>query len=140
MIRGTGIDLVSIARMAHAAEKAHFVSRVFTASERAYAEARGNAPECYAGMFAAKEAAAKAIQSPLLEAQISGAKSAIVNVTGGPNITIYDSSIAVDYIREAAGNDIEIIYGVAINDDIGENIIVTVIATLAVVVNNSICA
>ena len=61
MIRGTGIDLVSIARMAHAAEKAHFVSRVFTASERAYAEARGNAPECYAGMFAAKEAAAKAL-------------------------------------------------------------------------------
>ena len=77
----------------------------------------------------AKEAAAKAIQSPLLEAQITGAKSAIVNVTGGPNITIYDSSIAVDYIREAAGNDIDIIYGVAINDDIGENIIVTVIAT-----------
>ncbi len=77
----------------------------------------------------AKEAAAKAIQSPLLEAQISGAKSAIVNVTGGPNITIYDSSIAVDYIREASGNDIDVIYGVAINDEIGENIIVTVIAT-----------
>ncbi len=77
----------------------------------------------------AKEAAAKAIQSPLLEAQISGAKSAIINVTGGPNISIYDSSVAVDYIREAAGNDIDIIYGVAINDAIGENIIVTVIAT-----------
>lgn len=77
----------------------------------------------------AKEAAQKAIQSPLLEAQISGAKSAIINVTGGPNISIYDSSVAVDYIREAAGNDIDIIYGVAINDAIGENIIVTVIAT-----------
>ena len=77
----------------------------------------------------AKEAASKAIQSPLLEAQISGAKSAIINVTGGPNISIYDSSVAVDYIREAAGNDIDIIYGVAINEAIGENIIVTVIAT-----------
>ena len=77
----------------------------------------------------AKEAAQKAIQSPLLEAQISGAKNAIVNITGGPAITIADSSIAVDYIREAAGSDLNIIYGVAINEAIGENIIVTVIAT-----------
>jgi cell division protein FtsZ len=77
----------------------------------------------------AKEAAQKAIQSPLLEAQISGAKNAIVNITGGPAITIADSAIAVDYIREAAGSDLNIIYGVAINEAIGENIIVTVIAT-----------
>lgn len=77
----------------------------------------------------AKEAATKAIDSPLLEAQISGAKSAIVNVTGGPNITLQDSSIAVESIREAAGNEMDVIYGVAINEEIGENIIVTVIAT-----------
>ncbi len=77
----------------------------------------------------AKEAAQKAIQSPLLEAQISGAKNAIVNITGGPAITIADSAVAVDYIREAAGSDLNIIYGVAINEAIGENIIVTVIAT-----------
>lgn len=77
----------------------------------------------------AKEAATKAIDSPLLEAQISGAKSAIVNVTGGPNITLQDSNIAVESIREAAGNEVDVIYGVAINDEIGENIIVTVIAT-----------
>ncbi len=77
----------------------------------------------------AKEAAAKAIKSPLLEAQIKGAKAAIINVTGGPGISIYDSQVAVDYVREAAGNDIDIIYGVAINNQLGENIIVTVIAT-----------
>lgn len=77
----------------------------------------------------AKDAAAKAIKSPLLEAQIKGAKAAIINVTGGPDISIYDSSVAVDYVREAAGNDIDIIYGVAINNQLGENIIVTVIAT-----------
>lgn len=77
----------------------------------------------------AKEAAAKAIKSPLLEAQIKGAKAAIINVTGGPGISIYDSSIAVNYIKEAAGNEIDIIYGVAINNQLGENIIVTVIAT-----------
>lgn len=77
----------------------------------------------------AQEAAQKAIQSPLLEAQITGAKNAIVNVTGGASISVYDASEAVEYIREAAGNDIDIIFGVAINEKIGDSIIVTVIAT-----------
>ncbi|MBR0342356.1 MAG: cell division protein FtsZ, partial [Oscillospiraceae bacterium] len=45
------------------------------------------------------------------------------------NISLQDSSIAVDFIKEAAGNDIDIIYGVAINESLGEAIIVTVIAT-----------
>ena len=77
----------------------------------------------------AKEAAQRAIRSPLLEANIKGAKSAIINITGGPSISLQDSSIAVEYIKEAAGNDIDIIYGVAINESLGESIIVTVIAT-----------
>ncbi len=77
----------------------------------------------------AKVAAQHAIESPLLDAQIKGAKSAIVNITGGANVSIYDSSVAVDYIREAAGGNIDIIYGVAINEQLDDNIIVTVIAT-----------
>lgn len=77
----------------------------------------------------AKDAATKAIQSPLLEAQITGAKSAIVNVTGGASMSAYDAQEAVELIRQASGNDIDIIFGVAINDKIGESIIVTVIAT-----------
>lgn len=77
----------------------------------------------------AKEAAAKAIKSPLLEAQIKGAKSAIINITGGHDISVYDAQVAIDYIKEAAGNDIDTIFGVAMNDQLGENIIVTVIAT-----------
>jgi len=77
----------------------------------------------------AREAAEDAIKSPLLDAQIKGAKSAIVNVTGGNNVSIYDSSVAVDYIREASGNNIDIIYGVAINEALNDTIIVTVIAT-----------
>lgn len=75
------------------------------------------------------EAAQKSITSPLLEAQIDGAQNAIVNVTGGDSISIQDASEAVEYIREAAGNDIDIIFGVAINEQIGDSIIVTVIAT-----------
>lgn len=77
----------------------------------------------------ASEAAERAIQSPLLEAQIKGAKSAIINVTGGSTMSAYDASEAVEYIRSAAGNDIDIIFGVAINDKIGDACIVSVIAT-----------
>jgi cell division protein FtsZ len=77
----------------------------------------------------AQEAAQKAITSPLLEAQIKGAANAIVNVTGGTSITLFDANEAVEYIRQAAGNDVDIIFGVAINEQIGDSIIVTVIAT-----------
>lgn len=77
----------------------------------------------------AQEAAAKAITSPLLEAQIKGARNAIVNVTGGEGITIYDANDAVEFIRESAGGEIDIIFGVAINEALGDAIIVTVIAT-----------
>ena len=60
MTIGLGIDLVEISRMEKAMENGHFLRRVFTEAERAYAEHGGNAAQHYAGMFAAKEAAAKA--------------------------------------------------------------------------------
>ncbi len=75
------------------------------------------------------KSAQSAITSPLLEAQIDGAKHAIINVTGGNTMTIQDANNAVAHIREAAGSDMEIIFGVAINDNLGDAIIVTVIAT-----------
>lgn len=77
----------------------------------------------------AKVAAEKAIQSPLLEAQITGAKNAIVNITGGESVTLFDAEDAMAVIREAAGNDIDAIFGIAINENLGDSIIVTVIAT-----------
>lgn len=75
------------------------------------------------------EAAQRAILSPLLEAKIDGATNAIVNITGGMDISIYDANEAVEFIRESAGGDVDIIFGVAINEDVGDSIIVTVIAT-----------
>lgn len=75
------------------------------------------------------DAAQNAITSPLLEAQIDGASKAIINVTGGESITIYDANDAVEFIRQSAGRDIDIIFGVAINEQLQDNIIVTVIAT-----------
>lgn len=74
-------------------------------------------------------AAEKAIQSPLLEAQITGAKSAIINITGGDKVSLYDAQSAVAVIQDAAGGEIDTIWGVAINEQLGDAIIVTVIAT-----------
>ena len=59
-------------------------------------------------------AAEKAIQSPLLEAQISGAKSAIVNITGGDKVSLFDAQNAVSVIQDAAGGDVDCIFGIAI--------------------------
>lgn len=77
----------------------------------------------------AEEAAKRAISSPLLDVSVAGAKDAIVNVTGGTNITLYDANTALAAIREAVGNDVNTILGVAINEKLDDQIIVTVIAT-----------
>lgn len=82
------------------------------------------------GKDKAIEAANKAISSPLLESSFKGAKNAIVNVTGGDTMTLFDANDAVDIIRQAAcSNDINIIFGVAINQHLEDDMIVTVIAT-----------
>jgi len=74
-------------------------------------------------------AAEKAIQSPLLESSIQGAKSAIINITGGDKVSFYDAQNAVAVIQDAAGGDVDCIFGIAINEQLGDSIIVTVIAT-----------
>ncbi|MDR3214949.1 MAG: cell division protein FtsZ [Bacilli bacterium] len=78
----------------------------------------------------AEVAAKQAIASPLLEASIAGAKHAIINVTGGASMTLQDSNDAVRIIEEYAGNtDINVIFGVAVNDNLEDEMVVTVIAT-----------
>lgn len=77
----------------------------------------------------ANKAAEQAVTPNLLEKDIRGAKNAIVNVTGGMDMSLMDAEAAVATIREAAGVDIDIIFGTAINPDLNDEIIVTVIAT-----------
>lgn len=74
-------------------------------------------------------AAERAIQSPLLESSILGARSAIINITGGDKVSLYDAQNAVAVIQDAAGGDVDTIFGIAINEQLGDAIIVTVIAT-----------
>ncbi|MCL2522500.1 MAG: cell division protein FtsZ [Erysipelotrichales bacterium] len=75
------------------------------------------------------QAARKAVHSPLLEVSISGATDAIVNITSGPKITLFEVDKAIDEIRNLTGNTINIIYGTTINIDLKDEIIVTVVAT-----------
>ena len=77
----------------------------------------------------AEEAALRAISSPLLDISIAGAKDAIVNVTGGSNISLMDANISMSTIKQAVGNEVNTILGVAQNDRLEDTIIVTVIAT-----------
>ena len=77
----------------------------------------------------AKEAAKRAISSPLLEVSVAGAKDAIINVTGGPNISLFDANIALETISQEVGNDINTYLGIAINENLDDEIIVTIIAT-----------
>jgi cell division protein FtsZ len=75
------------------------------------------------------EAAMRAINSPLLETDIDGATDAIINITGGTSLTLYEINDAVNAIQNAANSDINVIHGAAINTDLDDEIIVTVIAT-----------
>ena len=82
-----------------------------------------------AGENRAVEAAKQAVASPLLETSISGATDAIINVTGGANLTLFEVEEAAEVIRSAANTDINTIFGAVINENLNDEVIVTVIAT-----------
>ncbi|SEN12242.1 cell division protein FtsZ [Paenibacillus sp. OV219] len=77
----------------------------------------------------ATEAARKAIQSPLLEASIDGARGIIMNITGGNNLSLYEVNEAAEIVMSAADPDVNMIFGASIDESMKEEIKVTVIAT-----------
>ncbi len=82
------------------------------------------------GEHRAVEAAQQAISSPLLEeVSIDGARSVLVNITGGGDLTLMDVADATTVITEAAGEEAEVIFGAVIDRNISEEVRVTVIAT-----------
>lgn len=82
------------------------------------------------GEHRAVEAATNAISSPLLEdISINGATGIIINITGGSNLTIHEVNEATTLIMEAAHEDAEIIFGTVIDENLKEQVKVTVIAT-----------
>ncbi len=77
----------------------------------------------------ATQAAKSAINSSLLEASIEGSKGVLLNITGSSNLTLSDVNEAAAVITEAADPDANIIFGAVIDESLGEEIRVTVIAT-----------
>jgi len=82
------------------------------------------------GEHRAVEAAQRAISSPLLEeASIEGAKGVLINVTGGPDMTLFEVHEAASIIQEAADEEANIIFGTVIDSRMKDEVKVTVIAT-----------
>ena len=77
----------------------------------------------------AREAASAAINSPLLEASITGARKAIVAITCGPQVSLLEAQETVNRLIDAAGHDIDIKFGISINDQLTDEILVSVIAS-----------
>lgn len=77
----------------------------------------------------AAEAAKKAICSPLLETSINGARGVLMNITGGTNLSLYEVNEAADIVQSASDPEVNMIFGAVINEDLKDEILVTVIAT-----------
>lgn len=77
----------------------------------------------------AAEAAKKAISSPLLETSIDGAQGVLMNITGGMNLSLYEVQEAADIVASASDEEVNMIFGSVINENLKDEIVVTVIAT-----------
>ncbi|ULT54737.1 cell division protein FtsZ [Neobacillus drentensis] len=77
----------------------------------------------------AVEAAKKAISSPLLETSIDGAQGVLMNITGGSNLSLYEVQEAADLVASASDHELNMIFGSIINDNLKDEIMITVIAT-----------
>jgi len=77
----------------------------------------------------AAEAARAAVSSPLLEASIEGATGILLNVTGGTEIGLFEVNEAAEVVTSAADQNANVIFGAVIDDSIGDEVRVTVIAT-----------
>jgi cell division protein FtsZ len=81
------------------------------------------------GEHRATIAAEKAVSSPLLETSVEGAHSMLLSITGGPDLSLIEASEAAEVVKAAAHPEAEIIFGASIDDDMSEEVWITVIAT-----------
>src|SRR5207249_4983721 len=86
-------------------------------------------PFAVEGRKRAAEAARTAVSSPLLEASVEGATGILLNVTGGSDIGLFEVNEAAEVVTSAADQNANVIFGAVINDSLGDEVRVTVIAT-----------
>ena len=77
----------------------------------------------------ARLAAEQAISSQLLDVTINGARGILFNVTGGPNLSLFEVNQAAAIIKETASSDVNLIFGAVVDENMGDSIRITVIAT-----------
>lgn len=77
----------------------------------------------------AEDAAINALSSPLIEQSIQGATKAICHITCGPNISLFDSQSCVQHIIEASGSQMDMKFGISLNDQLDDTILVSIIAS-----------
>jgi cell division protein FtsZ len=77
----------------------------------------------------AEEAAKQAIQSPLLETSIEGARRILINVTGGPDLGLFEINMAADIVAKSVDPDALVIFGASIDENLKDEMSITVIAT-----------
>jgi cell division protein FtsZ len=77
----------------------------------------------------AEDAAKQAIQSPLLETSIEGARGVIINITGGSELGLHEVNTAAELVQRSVDPEANIIFGAVIDESMGEEISITVIAT-----------
>ncbi len=81
------------------------------------------------GEHRAVHAAEKAVRSPLLDTSVEGARSLLLSITGGTDLSLIEAAEAARVVQEAAHPDANIIFGANIDEDLGDQVWVTVIAT-----------
>jgi cell division protein FtsZ len=81
------------------------------------------------GESRAAEAAKKAISSPLLETSVDGAQGVLMNITGGTNLSLFEVHEAAEIVSSASDSEVNMIFGSVINENLKDEIVVTVIAT-----------
>jgi cell division protein FtsZ len=77
----------------------------------------------------AKEAAERALRSPLIDTEIAGAKGILLSIAGGDDLSLYEVNEAAEVVREASTGDTNIIFGASIDDRLTGQVWVTVVAT-----------
>src|SRR6266542_3022738 len=77
----------------------------------------------------AKQAAERALRSPLIDAEITGARGILLSIAGGPDLSLIEVHEAAEVIRQAATDDTQIIFGATVDDSLSGQVWVTVVAT-----------
>jgi cell division protein FtsZ len=77
----------------------------------------------------ALDAASRAVESPLLETSVDGAQSILLSITGGPDLSLWEVNEAAKAVSEAAHPDANIIFGAMVDEKLGDEVWITVVAT-----------